>query len=205
MSLGKIPSIVIQAGGQSTRMGQDKGLMPFLGRPLVDRVARRLASAGDELLVTTNRPEDYIFLMLPLIPDRIPGLGALGGLYTALSAAHGAIVAVVACDMPFVQPALLLAQRDLLIEEAVDVVIPCSPEGLEPLHAVYRREACLAAVEDALKAGERKVTSWLEKVHARIMSPQEVGAIDPAYRSFINVNWPEEFAAAEALARILEP
>jgi molybdopterin-guanine dinucleotide biosynthesis protein A len=159
---------------------------------------------GEELLVTTNRPDDYSFLMLPLLPDRMPGLGAVGGLYTALSAAHGPVVAVVACDMPFVQPDLLLAQRDLLIKEMVDVVIPCSPEGLEPLHAVYRRESCLAAVEEALRAGERKMISWLGKVRARTMSPQEVAVIDPDYRSFINVNRPEEFAAAEALARALE-
>ena len=198
-------SMVIQAGGQSTRMGQDKALMPFLGQPLIERVVRRLLGSADELLITTNHPEAFTSLNLPLVPDLIPGRGALGGLYTALAASRGAVVAVVACDMPFVRPDLLLAQRDLLLHEAVDVVVPWSPEGLEPLHAVYRRETCLPVVEAALQAGERKVISWYGAVKVREMSQQEVALIDPQFRSFININRPEEFQAAEKLARTLEP
>lgn len=198
-------SIVIQAGGQSSRMGQDKALMPFLGQPLVERLARRLAGASDELLVTTNRPQGYGFLGLPLVPDVIAGQGALGGLYTALWAAHSDCVAVVACDMPFVLPALLQAQRALLESEGVDVVIPRSLEGLEPLHAVYRREVCLPVVKAALRDGERKMISWFPKVRVREMTPEEVAVIDPAFHSFFNVNDPAEFQAAEALARSIEP
>lgn len=196
--------MVIQAGGQSSRMGQDKALMPFLGQLLIERVVKRLIGTADELLITTNRPDAFASLALPLVSDIIAGRGALGGLYTALAAAHGAVVAVVACDMPFVRPDLLLAERDMLIREAVDVVVPCSPDGLEPLHAVYRRETCLPAVEAALRAGERKVISWYPAVRAREMTQQEVAALDPEFRSFININRPEEFQAAETLARILD-
>ncbi len=103
-------TVVIQAGGESRRMGQDKALLPFLGKPLIQRVIERVASLADELLVTTNRPEAYQFLDLPLFPDVIPGRGALGGLYTALSAASQPLVAVVACDMPFASPALLMGR-----------------------------------------------------------------------------------------------
>ena len=72
-------SVVIQAGGQSSRMGQDKALKLFLGRPLIQRVIERLQPIADELLVTTNHPEDYAFLNLPLFTDLKPGRGALGG------------------------------------------------------------------------------------------------------------------------------
>ena len=112
-------SIVIQAGGQSQRMGQDKALMPFLGRPLIQRVIERLTPIADEVLVTTNNPEDYRFLGLPLFPDLKPARGALGGLYTALSSAACEAVAVVACDMPFASGALIEAASRLLVEEAV--------------------------------------------------------------------------------------
>ena len=105
--------------------------------------------------------------------------------------------------MPFVSAALLRAQRDLLTREEVDVVIPCSPNGIEPLHAVYRRDACLAAVRTALDAGERKMTAWLPGVRARIMTVDEVALVDPEFRSFINVNSPEELRQAEDLARKL--
>lgn len=196
-------SIVIQAGGQSSRMGQDKALMPFLGRPLIARQVDLLRGLADELLVITNSPEAYTFLGLPLFPDLLPGTGPLGGLYTALSAARGSVVAVIACDMPFVSADLLRAQRDLLEREVVDVVIPRSAEGMEPLHAVYRKDACLPAVRTALDAGERKMIVWLPAVRSRVMTIDEVAEVDPEYRSFINVNSPEEFRQAEELAQKL--
>jgi molybdopterin-guanine dinucleotide biosynthesis protein A len=133
-------TVCIQAGGASSRMGEDKALKTFLGRPLIQRVAEQLSPIADELIVTTNRPEEYAFLNLPLFPDLKPGRGALGGLYTAIASAKHPIVAVVACDMPFASPSLLDAASRLLIEEEADVVIPKSEEGYEPLHAVYRRE-----------------------------------------------------------------
>jgi molybdopterin-guanine dinucleotide biosynthesis protein A len=196
-------TIAIQAGGQSIRMGQDKALMPFLGRPLVTRIVERLEELADELLVTTNQPEDYAFLGLPLFSDLLPGTGALGGLYTALSAARHPLVGVIACDMPFILPDLLRAQCDLLVYEGRDVVVPRTPEGLEPLHSIYRRETCLPAVQKALDAGERKMIAWFTAVNVRVMEPPEVAAIDPGFRSFININRPEEFREAEELARHL--
>ena len=68
-------------------MGQDKALLDFGGQPLIQHVLSRVTSLADETIITTNHPEGYRFLGLPLIPDLIPDRGALGGLYTALSAA----------------------------------------------------------------------------------------------------------------------
>jgi molybdopterin-guanine dinucleotide biosynthesis protein A len=193
-------TIAIQAGGRSSRMGQDKALMPFLGRPLIAHMVARLRLLADDLLVTTNHLEDYAFLDVPLFTDIFPGLGALGGLYTALAAAREPLVAVIACDMPFVEPALLNAQRDLLLSEEVDVVVPQSPDGLEPLHAIYRRDICLPAVLAALQSGERKMIAWYPSVRVRVMTQPETAVYDPEFRSFINVNNPDEFRRAEELA-----
>src|SRR3990172_12233796 len=122
-------SVVIQAGGQSSRMGEDKALKPFLGRPLIQRVIDRLSPIADELIVTTNRPGDYTFLNLRLVSDLKPGRGSLGGLYTAIASATHPIVAVVACDMPFASPTLLETAIRLPVEEEADVVIAKSEEG----------------------------------------------------------------------------
>ena len=100
-------SIVIQAGGESNRMGQNKALMPFLGEALLTRVARRLGGLGDELWVASNHGAELAPLGLRVVKDRQPGLGALGGLLTALSEARWPIVVVVACDMPFIDAGLL--------------------------------------------------------------------------------------------------
>jgi molybdopterin-guanine dinucleotide biosynthesis protein A len=192
-------TIAINAGGESSRMGENKALKLFSGQPLIARMVVRLRPLAEELLITTNHPEDFAFLGLPMIPDFLPGGGALSGLYTAVVAAHQPLVAVLACDMPFIDPGLLAVQRDLLIAEEVDVVIPYTPEGIEPLHAIYRRDACLPAIEGALRAGQRRLIAWLPAVKVREMPAEEVARYDPQFRSFVNVNTPEDFRRAELL------
>jgi molybdopterin-guanine dinucleotide biosynthesis protein A len=182
-------------------MGEDKALKPFLGRPLIQRVAERFAPIADEVIVTTNRPADYAFLNLPLHTDLKPGRGALGGLYTAIAASHQPLVAVVACDMPFASPKFIEAAARLMVEEEADVVIAQSDGGYEPLHAVYRRERCLSAIASAIEADQWKVISWFPRVKVRVLTPEEVSELDPDGLAFWNVNTPEEFAEAERLAR----
>jgi molybdopterin-guanine dinucleotide biosynthesis protein A len=194
-------TLAIQAGGQSSRMGEDKALKPFLGRPLIQRVVERLGPMADEVIVTTNRPEAYAFLELPLFPDLKPGRGALGGLYTALASASCDVVVVAACDMPFAGKALFEHMHRLLVEEAADVVIPQSDEGLEPLHAVYRRGTCVPAIEAAIEADQWKVIAWFPQVKVYTLKPDEVKRLDPDGLAFWNLNTPEEFAEAERRAR----
>lgn len=197
-------TVVIQAGGESRRMGQDKALMPFLRRPLIERIVERLQPIADELLVTTNRPQAYSFLGLRLIADLAPGRGALGGLYTALASASHEFVAVIACDMPFASAGLLAYGRDCLHRGGEDVAIPGTGQGwYEPLHAVYRRQTCLAPVRAAVEAGEWKVISWFSQVRVRVLTPEEVSRFDPLGLAFQNLNTPEEFRLAEEWAAAL--
>lgn len=181
-------------------MGEDKALKTFLGRPLIQRVLERLATIADELIVTTNHPDRYTFLDLPLFSDLTPDRGALGGLYTAIASASQPLVAVVACDMPFASPTFLEEAVKLIVQEGADVVIARSEEGYEPLHAVYRRATCLPAIEAAIVADQWKVIAWFPQVKVRVLTPQEVKRYDPTGLAFWNVNTPEEFARAEEFA-----
>lgn len=195
-------TVCVQAGGASSRMGEDKALKPFLGRPLIQRVIDRLSPIADEVIVTTNRPADYAFLNLRLFPDLKPDRGALGGLYTAAASASHPIVAVVACDMPFASARLIEGMSRLLVEKEADVVITKSDEGYEPLHAVYRRATCLPAIEAAIEADQWKVIAWFPQVRVVELSAEEVKSFDPQGLAFWNVNTPEEFARAEEIAKI---
>ena len=185
-------------------MGQDKALLPFLGIPLIQRAVLRLKPVADEILVTTNHPETYSFLSVTLVSDIIPGRGALGGLYTALNFASYPLVAVAACDMPFTSPELFAAERDLLLTSDVDIVIPRTDEGLEPFHAVYRRDTCLPPLLKALGTGKWRVDAWFSQVKLHILGDEEIQRYDPQGLCFRNVNTPEELPQAELLARQLE-
>ncbi len=181
-------------------MGENKALKLFLGRPLIQRVIERVAPAADEVLITTNDPDAYRFLQLPLFADLRPGRGPLGGLYTALVSARHPQVAVVACDMPFASGPLLVASAGLLQQDQADVVIAETPEGFEPMHAVYRREACVPAIEAAMDADQWRVISWFPRVKVRKLTVQERGRYDPDGLAFWNVNTPAEFEWAERRA-----
>lgn len=182
-------------------MGQDKALKPFLGSPLIQRVMDRLSPIADELIVTTNHPQEYGFLNLRLVSDLKPDRGALGGLHTAVASATHPIVGVVACDMPFASAKLIEAMGRLLVEEEADVVIARTESGYEPLHAVYRRETCLSAIESAIDADQWKVVAWFPQVKVRTLTNEELNSFEPDGLAFWNVNTPEEFAKAEMIAK----
>ncbi len=200
LSETQLVTLAVQAGGESLRMGQDKALVLFRGQPLILRVLERLAGLGDETLITTNHPEDLRpILNLPLVPDLLPDQGALGGLYTALCVASHPLVAVVACDMPFVNAGLLAAERDWLEADRADLVVPRPPQGIEPFHAVYRRDTCLPLILEALQRGQRRVDSWFGQAQGRYVEPAEIAPFDPGGLAFCNINTPEELKAAEEI------
>ena len=181
-------------------MGQDKALLPFIGQPLIQRLVTRLRPIANEIIISANKPEAFGFLGLPLFPDEIPR-GALGGLYTAIKKASHPFVAVIACDMPFANPTLLEYQLRLLQDGNDDIAIPINAAGYEPLHAVYRRETCLPAIERALDHDQWKIISWFPNVNVRTLLPEECRIYDPQALAFWNVNTPQEFSEAEIIAR----
>jgi molybdopterin-guanine dinucleotide biosynthesis protein A len=193
-------SIAIQAGGESRRMGQDKALLPFLGTTLLERVKMRVEPLGEELFVTTNQLERYQDIGVPLYQDVLPGKGALGGLFTALSSAQHPFLIVVACDMPFVNADILTVTYDRLQSQNADVAVPHSEKGYEPFHAVYRRETCLPAVQLALESGERRLISWFPSVNVVQISDDDLRQYDPFQVAFWNVNTADDLQRAEEFA-----
>lgn len=205
-------TVTIQAGGESRRMGRSKATVPFLGRPLMERIVGRLAPIAGEVLVTTNEPENLGFLdagpwadKVRLMRDIHEGRGALAGMHTALASAAFDCLAVCACDMVFASPELFWAQYEILLADAgLDVVVPRTEFGFEPFHAVYRRSTCLTAAQEALARGEKSMRSMLERLRTRDFTVAEVHRVVPQGRCFLNTNTPEELAKAESIAREVE-
>lgn len=193
---GRMLTVAIQAGGQSRRMGRDKGLVPLAGRPMIEHLLARLEGLGDEILITTNRPDDYAFLGLRMASDQVPGAGALAGLQTALLAARGQTVLVLACDMPFVSRPLL--EHLLRLAPRAEVVVPRWEGTYQPLHAVYARN-CLPAIQAALERDDMRMISFYSQVDVLTVEEPDLARLDPDGRSFLNVNTPAELAEAERL------
>lgn len=189
-------TVAIQAGGHSRRMGYDKGLASLAGKSLIQHVLARVVDLGDEVILTASDPESYRFLGLRTVPDAVPGAGTLAGLMTALQAARGDTVLVLACDMPFVSRPLL--QHMLALSTRADVVIPRRANEFEPFHAVYSR-ACIPAIQAALDAGKRRVISFFPDVRVLTVEDPDLTRLDPTGLSFFNVNTADDLAHAERI------
>lgn len=194
-------TVVIQAGGESRRMGRSKATVPFDGRPLICRLVERLAPAADELIITTNEAENLGFLVeqypdldIKLVSDAFDFRGALPGLFTALQAASNPFVAVVACDMVFASASLVVAESIAMAETDADVVVPVNQHGYEPFHAMYRRSGCLGAVRRALDRGEKRAQSFFDDDEVTVLefTQERVLEVEPRGGCFINANTPDE-------------
>ncbi len=200
-------SVAIQAGGESRRMGRSKATVPFVGKPLITRLVRRLSPVADELIITTNEPEnlgflaeEFPYLDITLVRDAYDFRGALPGLFTALSTASNPYVAIVACDMVFASAPLVVAEAIEMADKEADVVVPVNNHGFEPFHAMYRRSSCLEVVQAALERGDSKVQCIYGAPELKIVEfPQRrVLEVEPMGGCFINANTPEELAHLEA-------
>ena len=181
---------VILAGGQSSRMGSNKALLPYRGGRFIESIYRQMSGLFDELLLVTNSPEQYTFLGCRMVPDLYPGLGALAGLHAGLYHSRTPHIFAVACDMPYLNDTLiraLLARR-----HQADVVIPESEDGLEPLHAVYG-QGCLPAMEQALLSGRRRIVSFFPHTRVNTFTSDHVATIDSTFSSFSNINTPADY------------
>ncbi len=189
-------TVAIMAGGESRRMGRNKALLPVADRPLIAWLVALAHHLGEDVLVVARDPAPYTFLGVPIVTDRFPGVGPLAGLHAALDAAPGEWVLALACDMPFIEPRVIHYLRTLAGQE-VDVVMPRVRGREEPLHALYRRGTCLPAVEDAIRAGKRRVISFLPRVRVHYVPEEALRRVTPDLRSFHNVNTPEEWARVQ--------
>lgn len=190
----------ILAGGGATRLaGVPKGLEPVGGRRILDRLVDAFVAALGELpLLIANVPEAGGWRPdLRVVPDLRPGLGALGGLYTAVQQAPAPVV-VVAWDMPFVAPGLIRALAGGLGE--ADACLPESdgPRGLEPMCAGYG-PACLPAIAATLDAGDRRAIAFHSRIKVGILSRDRVRAVGDPALMFFNVNTSADLAEADQL------
>ena len=190
----------VLVGGKSRRYGRNKALEIFQGERLIDRQLRKVQSLFTEVLVITNEPGDYLHLEVTLLRDVIPGLGPLGGIYTGLLFAQGKSVFVTACDMPFLQPAVV--KHMVQLSRNNDVVVPQKREGLEPLHAIYSAR-CLPHIKKMLEGGKFQVVSFFPAVKVCRLSQEELQKLDPHELSFFNINTPGDMDRAKELLKEL--
>jgi molybdenum cofactor guanylyltransferase len=177
---------ILMAGGKSSRMGRDKGLMFFRGRPMARHVLDPMAMVCQRILVSANDPA-YGMFGFELVKDEIAEFGPVGGLMSALRQSDSEMNLVLSCDIPLISHTLLV---DLLRTpfEANALVVRNNAD-IHPLIGVYRRGA-LAELERAVREGEHKLKVALER-----MGFETFEVADADAGQLMNMNTPQDIEA----------
>ncbi|HEY9800693.1 MAG TPA: molybdenum cofactor guanylyltransferase [Leptolyngbyaceae cyanobacterium] len=185
---------IVLAGGQSSRMGQDKALISVNGVPLLQFVCNIAASCANKVYIVTPWPERYQHLVLPRCefirevpsnPDATTH-GPLVGFAQGLAEVKSEWVLLLACDLPKLRVEVLqdwAASLEIVPEDAI-AALAHHAKGWEPLCGFYRRR-CLPQLLDFINQGGRSFQQWLHNHSVQLLSL-------PTPEVLFNCNTPED-------------
>lgn len=198
MSHKRAFSGIILAGGHSHRFGQDKALLPWRGRTLIQHIAAQFQQLSDDVFVVSGAEIRYADILdVPVYADEIREIGPLGGLYTGLKHARYEYSLVGACDMPLISHAVIELLRDEL-DGSIWAVVPEIEGHRIPTLALYHKK-CLGIIERLLAQGRTSPLAVLDAVPIKIIPEARLRTVDPSLRSFTNINTPEDWQRALSL------
>ena len=193
----------ILAGGKSRRMGQNKALLSFHGKPLIQHATELMQKIFSQVLVVCWNRQQYEFLEIPTIVDKIPNCGPLGGIHAALSEVNNRPVFVLACDLPFVTQALIRYIVNFPVYTDFDTTgsenlnemplakIPTCQKRLQPLVGLYY-PGVLPIIEQQMTQYQLQIECFLQNI-ATIEVPISSQQSFYNNRIFCNVNTPQDY------------
>lgn len=197
-------SFIVLAGGKGARLGRYKALETINNESLIQRVVSSLSFFDSDIILVIAKgqqlPQFTSYPKLRIVTDAYAGRGPLVGIYTGLLASASNYNLVVACDMPFLNLALLGYM--FKISDGFDMVIPRLGNLVEPLHTVYSRE-CLSAIDQLIKEDNYTTDQLPSLVKVRYVEAGEIDRFDPEHLSFFNINTQDDLEAARRLVKII--
>lgn len=193
----KKATAIILAGGKNTRIGKNKAFIQLsTGETILQNAINMLQPIFPEIIIVTNQKDAYQKFNVPVVEDLIKESGPLGGIFTGLCYSTSKHNFLVACDMPFIKPALI----KLLLEEIgnYDAVIPDVDGEVEPLFALYSKN-CISVMFEHLQKQSLKIREVLGELHLKKIGAKEIDRLDPEHLSFFNINTEEDLRTAESL------
>jgi len=191
---------VILAGGLSTRYGgENKAFLRVGGMRILDRLFAVYTKLFDEIILVTNSPREFLGWDALIVTDIFPMRSSLTGIHAGLFYARHPFAFFSACDTPFLKKEVVETVLDSL-EPAVDLVIPHTSEGFEPLCAAYSQR-CLKAAEEHILQNKFKIQMALSGKRIKKIPEDVLREKDPELLSFFNVNSPEDLERAEQFVK----
>ena len=189
---------VILSGGLAVRYdGTEKALLQVGGVRILDRIYEIYRELFDEIILVTNSPEKFLEWDLLIVADLFPIRSSLTGIHAGLFYATNPYAFISACDTPFLKKEMVETVIGR-IEAQIDIVMPETSAGFEPLCAAYSKR-CLEAAQNNLEQEKLKITRTFRKSRIKTISEKVLRQIDPELRSFFNINTPGDLQQAEEI------
>jgi molybdopterin-guanine dinucleotide biosynthesis protein A len=191
---------VILSGGLSTRYdGTEKALLQVGGVRILDRIYDIYSELFEEIILVTNSPQKFLEWDLLIVSDLFPIRSSLTGIHAGLFYMTNPFAFISACDTPFLKKEMvetIIAK----IEPQIDIVMPATSAGLEPLCAAYSKR-CLQPAQHHLEQEKLKIIKTFRKSRVKTISEKVLRKIDPDLQSFFNINTPEDLQRAEEMVK----
>ena len=182
---------LILAGGENRRIPFLKGFLETAEGRIVEVTIQRLRKVFNRIILSTNTPECYYYLGLPIVGDIMHVRGPMTGIFSALSLPDVSAVFVTACDMPDINGILIKYIAGRWTRE-YDAVVPVFNNEPQPLFGVYSKSAA-RRMEEALHHEKRSLRGFLRDCNVLYIQETDVRKIDPEGRSFVNINTMQDF------------
>lgn len=188
MSIENIKCCII-AGGKSGRFGSDKSLHMYDGKPMISHTYDAVKPVFNDVYIIASDGGKFSFLDAKIIPDIIPGLGPIGGIYTAVESIQMERVFVFPCDMPFLNTEFIRYMAE--IPDYYDIIVPEVNGRYQPLHAIYSKK-CVPAIRRNIDLKDYRMSGFYEGHDIRIVNEEEIGFYDDPLRMFRNINFRDD-------------
>jgi len=186
---------IILAGGKNSRISMKKALIQMGEQTIIGRTTLIFQKLFDEVIIVTNHFEDYVHLGAKLTRDLIQEAGPAGGIYTGLTISSTQYSFVAACDMPFIDSAIILFLQHYARSGNFDVVVPEFNGFIEPLYAFYSK-ACIPFILENIRQQDFKIRSCYSRLKVKEVSCNQFHS---AEKAFFNINTKEDLQVARKI------
>lgn len=193
--MNKFGTAIILAGGKSSRMGFDKQFLEFKGKRLLDIIIGQVKEEFEEIIIITNKPEEYKGYPYRIKSDAIKSIGPLAGIYTGLKAAKSKYSFLIACDMPYLNMDYIGYMKEIIEEHGVEVCISEKGGYIEPFHGFYSR-GIVEDLEKYIGEGKRNIRGLIRRLDSYYVEEAVAREYSPDLKIFENLNTQEDLEKA---------
>lgn len=190
-AIEKFGSLIILAGGKSSRMGFDKQFLKIKDRKIMDDIIAKLENEFKEIIIVTNKPKEYDNTKYKVTKDEIPGKGPLSGIHAGLKKSSYKYSFVVACDMPNINMDYIKYMKNLIGEKDIDGCITRLGNHIEPFHGFYSK-AIVGNIEKNLKENFRSISRLTKDLNFIYVEEKEARKFSLNWDMFSNLNTKED-------------